>query len=204
MAKVAQLESLGWHPGFTDFRPVLIITKCHTENSSQISHLCRLFIWHYAFSRHRRFMTTNENRNKDRFKNWKLWVLWKLPFHRHGAIKLTQNCVYFTNPCINLLAPSSVTRDVNTTSRYLDFPTCCGVILLTCSIHCLGFLERHPIPVFLMLIFIPVRSHAAKNWSGVCWRPCWKDATASSTKSSAKIEWLILQLPTVKPSSTRL
>ena len=28
--------------GFTDFRPVLFVTKCDTENSSQISHLCHL------------------------------------------------------------------------------------------------------------------------------------------------------------------
>jgi len=25
--------------GFTDFKPVLFVTKCYTENSSQISHL---------------------------------------------------------------------------------------------------------------------------------------------------------------------
>ena len=29
----------------------------------------------------------------------------------HGVIKLTQNCVCFTNPRINFLAPSSVTRE---------------------------------------------------------------------------------------------
>jgi len=56
-------------------------------------------------------MTTVEDRNKDRFKNWKLCGLWKIPFHHHGAIKLTQNCVCFTNPCINLFVPTSVTRE---------------------------------------------------------------------------------------------
>jgi len=30
-------------PGFMDFRPVLLAAKCHTVDSSQISHLRRLF-----------------------------------------------------------------------------------------------------------------------------------------------------------------
>ena len=55
-------------------------------------------------------MTTGEDRNKDRFKAWKHRGPWKLLFHNHGAIKLTQNCVCFTNPCINLFVPTSVTR----------------------------------------------------------------------------------------------
>jgi len=97
-------------PGFTDVRPVLFVMKCHTENSSQISHLWRLFFWQYSFSRHLRFMTTGEGRNNDRLKNWKLCVLWNLPFRHHGAIKLAQNCVCFTNPCINLFVPTFVTR----------------------------------------------------------------------------------------------
>jgi len=36
-------------------------------------------------------MTTGEDRNKYRFKNWKLCVLWKLRFRHHGAIKLTNS-----------------------------------------------------------------------------------------------------------------
>jgi len=95
---------------FTDFRPVLFVAKWHTANSSQISHLCRLFFWQYFFSRHLWFMTTGEDRRKDRFNNWKLCVLSKLPFRHYGAIKLTQNCVYFTNPCINPTVPTFLTR----------------------------------------------------------------------------------------------
>jgi len=53
-----------------------------------------------------------------------------------------------------------------------------------------------------VLIFILAWSHAAKNWSSACWRPCWEDA--SSTKSSEKRKRLILQFQTVTPSSTRL
>jgi len=47
-------------------------------------------------------------------KIWQLCGVWKLPFCDHRAIKLTQNCVCFTNPCINLLVPSSVTREYHT------------------------------------------------------------------------------------------
>ena len=56
-------------------------------------------------------MTTGENRNKDRFKNWKLCVLWKFPFRHHRAIKLKQNCVWFTNPCLNIFVRNFVTRE---------------------------------------------------------------------------------------------
>ena len=122
--------------GFTDFRPVLFVTKCHTVNSSQISHLCRLFFSQYSFSRHLRFMTTSEERNKVRFKNWKLCVLWKLPFRQHGTIKITQNCVCFTNPCINLFVPTFVTREYH--PRYLHVSTCYSALSLTCRKHCLG------------------------------------------------------------------
>ena len=98
-------------PGFPDVRSVLFVTKHHTENSLQISHLCRLFFWQYFFSRHLRFITTGEHRNNDRFKNWKLCGLWNLTFCDHRAIKLTQNCVCFTNPYINIFVPTSTTRE---------------------------------------------------------------------------------------------
>jgi len=35
----------------------------------------------------------------------------KLPFCDHKIINLTQNSVYFINPCINLLIPLCVTRE---------------------------------------------------------------------------------------------
>jgi len=147
-------------------------------------------------------MTIGRDRNTDRFGNWQLCSIWKLPFRVRRAINQTQNCVCLTNPCINVLVQYSVTRYINTTHRYLNFFTCCSVSPLTCSIHCLGFLERDRTPVFFVLIFIPARSHATKDWSSVCWRPCCEGA--SNTKSSAKIKRLILQLPTVTPSSVRL
>ena len=152
-------------------RPVLFVTKCHTENSSQISHLCRLFFWQYSFSRHLKFMTTGEDWNKDRFKNWKLCGLWKLPFRQHGAINLTQNWVCFTNPCINLCS-DFVTREY---PNYLNISTCCNVFPLTCRIHCPGRLERHNASIFLVLIFVPVWSAAVENRSNACWKPCWED-----------------------------
>ena len=43
-------------------------------------------------------------------KNRNVCGCWKQHFCHHKRIKLTQNCVWFTNPCIDLLAPPSVTR----------------------------------------------------------------------------------------------
>jgi len=54
-------------------------------------------------------MTKGEDWTKDWFKNWKLCSLWKLPFRHHEPIKLTQNCVRFTNPCINPSVPTLIT-----------------------------------------------------------------------------------------------
>ena len=86
-------------------------------------------------------MTTGEDRNKDPYKNLKHCGLWKLRFRHHGAIKLTQSCVCFSNPCINPFVPTSVT--VETTSRQLNVFMYCIIVPLNCRIHCLGHFERH-------------------------------------------------------------
>jgi len=131
-------------------------------------------------------MTTGEDRNTDEFKNWQHCGVWKFPFCHHRAIKLTLEL------SLNIRVSNSLFRLpslVNTTTRYVNFSTCCSVLLLTCSVHC----------VFLALMFIPAWSHAAANRSRIAyWRTCSEDA--SSTKSSAKSKRLILQLPTVTPS----
>jgi len=82
-----------------------------------------------------RFMTIGKDRNKDRFENWQLWSVWKLPFCAHRAIKLTQNCVSLTNPCINPLG-LCLPSHVNTTPRYLNVSTCCNVLPHTLSWVC--------------------------------------------------------------------
>jgi len=61
--QLGSLESEKWLvdiPGFTDVILVLLVTKCHTVDSSQISHLCHLFFCQYSFGRHLRFITTCE------------------------------------------------------------------------------------------------------------------------------------------------
>jgi len=73
------------------------------------------------------------------FHSCALCGVWKLPSANHGAMKLTQNCVCFTGPCINLPL-FRLQSLVNTTQRCLNFSACCSVLLLTCSIHCCGFL----------------------------------------------------------------
>jgi len=130
---VGSLNSETWLniSGFTDFRPVLFVTKYHTDNSSQIYHLCHLLFWQYSFSRHLKFMTTGEDRNKDQFENWKLCVLLKLPFCHHRAINLTQNCASSPVPVLTPLVrlPSLVYA----TPRYSNVSTCCSILPLTCS-----------------------------------------------------------------------
>jgi len=86
---MAELTRLGYR--LHGLQTCAVATKCHTGDSSQISHVCRLFFCQYSFSRHLRFMTSGEDRNKDRVKSWNLCDLWKHPFRHHGAIKLTQN-----------------------------------------------------------------------------------------------------------------
>ena len=116
-------------------------------------------------------MTTGEDRNKDRFKHWKHRGLWKLPFRNHRSIKLTQNCTCFTNPCINLFVPTSVTRKYH--PKVLE---CLHLLqCISAHLHCLGRLERHNTSSVLVLIFVPSWSHAAQNRSNACRRPCWED-----------------------------
>ena len=55
-------------------------------------------------------MTIDEDRKKDRLKTDRFAVfVWKLTFCDQRDHKLTQGCVYFTNPSIILLVPPSVT-----------------------------------------------------------------------------------------------
>ena len=144
-------------------------------------------------------MTVGEDQNKNRYKNWQLCSIWKFPLCDHGTIKLAHNYVCFINPWINLLM-FCLRSLVYTTTRYLNFSTYCSVMPL--SVHCLGFVERHNTSVFLVLIFNPARSHVPNNRSSACWKSCSDDA--SSTKLFAKSKRLILQLPIVTLSSTRL
>ena len=188
-------------PDFANFTAAHFVTKCHIVCSSKNTHLCYMFLKQHSFSHYPRFMDIGENRNKDRFKNWQLCGVRKLPFCDHRAIKLTQNCVCFTNPCTNLLIPPSSTREYHPeVLELLHLLQCIATHVQ--RIHHLGFLEGNDTSVFWVLIFVSVWLHAAENWSSACWRPCREDE--SSTKSFAKSKRLILQLQTVTPSSTRL
>jgi len=56
-----------------------------------------------------RICTWGEDRNKNRLKKC-FCSVWKHLFFEHRAIKLTQECVCFSNPSFNLLVPPSVSR----------------------------------------------------------------------------------------------
>jgi len=169
---------------------------CQTMSSQQIpiSAACTSDspLSHYPW-----FMTIGEDRTKDQIINWKLCNVWKLPFCKHRAIKLTQNCVSFTNPYINLLVSLSVIREYHPKVGYFNFSTCCSVLQLTWSTHCFRCLERHKTSVFLELISIPAWSHVTEHRSCTCWRPCSEDA-------SGKKQTVDTAAPNSDTSSTRL
>ena len=96
------------------------------------------------------------------------------PFRHHGVVRLTQSCVCFTNLCINLLVPLSVTHVY-----------CTKVLEL---LHLLLIRSMHPAWVsgemysntfWLVLIFILTWSHAAENRSSV-----WVEHTVKEDASS--------------------
>jgi len=133
-------------------------------------------------------MATAEVQNKDIFKNWQLCSVWKLPFRQHRSIKLSQNSICFTNPCINLFVSPSVICEYH--PKVLE-----ALYLLQCMA---GHLQHAPPWVseetdylaFLVLIFILPWSYAAIKRSRARWRPCWEDAR--STESFTKCKQLIL------------
>jgi len=85
-------------------------------------------------------MTINEDRNEDRFKNWKLGCGWKLLFCDHETIKLTLYCVCFTNQCNNLFLLTSVIPEYHSeVHELLDLLQC---IITYFSIH---DLKRHTV-----------------------------------------------------------
>ena len=79
----------------------------------------------------------------------------------------------------NFCEPSCVTSSGSWTCS-----ACCSVFLLTCSVHCPGFPERHNTLVISVLIFIAAWSHAPENRSRNYWKHFWENI--SSTESSAK------------------
>ena len=84
---------------------------------------------------------------------------------------------------MNLLVPPPVTCGYH--PKALQLLDLLHVLLFTCSVHWLGFLEtleRHNSSVVLVLNFIPAWSHAAGNWSSACWRPCSEDASITNRK----------------------
>jgi len=68
-----------------------------------------------------------------------------------------------------------------------------------CNVHGFGFLERHNISVLSMLIFSRIQQKTDQVHMEV---PIQKMQTVQNCPQ--KIKWLILQLLTVTPSSTRL
>jgi len=100
---------MGQHSRFSEFHSCTL--RCKVSRRELFTIIPSLALEIALFRHYRRFMTTGEDRNKHRLNNGQLCGVWKLPFCHHRPIKLTQNCIWFTKPCIDLLAWSSVTRE---------------------------------------------------------------------------------------------
>ena len=94
----------------------------------------------------------------------------------------------------------------NTTQTCFNFFTFCSACPLTCSVHCLECLERNYIThrLFQCWHSLVLGCTQLQTVESAGWRICTEDASTSITKSSAKSKRLILQLPVVTPSLTRL
>ena len=119
------------------------VAKCHVVNFSPKSN-SPASDWDSNLSvivQSLRFMTIGEDTDKDRFENWHLCGVSKLPFCDNISIKVILNWVSFINPCIHLLGPLSVTRECHSKVANLNLSNCCSALPLrpTFNIYWLGF-----------------------------------------------------------------
>jgi len=108
IAGISRFGNVAWCPGLYRFHACALCHEVpHRELFANIPSLLSLLLTVFFQSSPKiHDMITGEDANKDRFKDWKLCPLWKLPFHNHGAIKLMQNCVCFPNLCITRIEPA--------------------------------------------------------------------------------------------------
>ena len=140
-----------------------------------------------------RLMTIGWDRNKD----LQLCGVWKIPVSspRSGE----------ANAQLRLLS-YSVYQPPCSAFRHSWIPLHCSTMVRPAPVYCRSLAactalrQRPNTSVFLVTIFSP--AHAAENRSNARWRPCWEDAV--STKLSAKNKRLILPLPSVTLTSSRL
>ena len=181
--QLASLDSEKWFDiqGFTNFTAAHFVTRCHTVDSSQKFHLCRLQLRSYSFGHNPRFMALVMIGTKTGFKTDSFAA-----FETHGLWPQSDEDHAFALPIRVSISLCHLPQLVYTTPKYMNFSTCCNVLPLTCSIRWLVFLESHNSLVFLVLFgaFIPSRSHAAENQWSACWRSCWEDAKTSTRKQT--------------------
>ena len=137
-------------------------------------------------------MTKGEDRNKDRFKNWQLCGFWKLPFRHHGAIKLTQKCVCFTNPCISPFIPTSVTCAYHPkVLERLHLLQCISANLQNTQPWVSW--ETQYLNLLCWILFLLDRTQQKTDQKRT--EDPVEKIYACSTNSSAKSKWFILQFP---------
>jgi len=80
------------------------------------------------------------------------------------CLKLTQDCVHFTNPFINPFVLFRLPSLVKTTPRYLNFSTCYSVFPLTCSAHWLNSEEAQYLDRFSSYFYSYL---VARSWKPI-------------------------------------
>ena len=91
IAGISRFGEVARHPGLYGFRTCTLCHEVsHRELFANIPSLPFVLLTVF-FQSSPRVMTTGEDRNKDRFKNWKLCVFRRLPFRYYRAVKVSQN-----------------------------------------------------------------------------------------------------------------
>ena len=120
-------------PGFLNFTAAHFLAKCHALNSSHKSHLHRLHLEYYSFSRYARLIAKGEDRNKNWFKKGQLCYFWRLRFCDDWAIKLKQKFVslpIFVSICLFCL-PTLVMPHQGTSASLQVAMHCHSLAVLT-------------------------------------------------------------------------
>ena len=122
IAEISLFGEVARHSGLYAFHSCAICCEvARHELFAKISSLqLVLEIAHFQSYPRSMSICESEDRNKVRFKNWQHCGVWKLPFGDHRAMKLSQKCACFANSWINLLVPSTVTREWHTKGRELS------------------------------------------------------------------------------------
>ena len=158
-------------------------------------------LWSHSFGHFSRFMTIDENGDKNCFENWKLCLFRLFSFHDNQIVLSSHYSTSIANAGIQFFVLPSITRECNPKILELLYLLQCRFIHLQWELIWV-FWKMKNLGFLTVLIYIPAVSHAPAKLFYAYWRP--DSVKESWTKSSANSRRLILQFPFVAHSSTWL